>query len=220
MTETVAGAIRAHRLLLSRLSPKDAPGLRDDHIPLASSLPGWTVGHVLAHLVQNAESMSRLCEEAEGGRVGVQYPGGAAARAANIERGAHVSAEEMLNRLRQSIAHLEDVWSSVRVAWDGSAEMVSGTVVPVVDLPWRRWREVEVHMGDLALGELGCDGPQCWSEEYVRRDVRILTMQWTARGSMGMNTLPLSVARLDDRTRLAWLLGRTGIDGVDPAGLV
>ena len=90
----------------------------------------------------------------------------------------------------------------------------------VGDIPLRRWREVEIHMGDLNLPHLGCDGPMAWSKEYVRRDARILAMQWSSRGSMGMNSLPRPVARLEDRWRLAWLLGRHEVEGIEVAGVV
>ncbi len=217
---------RAHRTLLDRLDrldrldPPDSSGLSDAHIPRDALVPGWTVGHVLAHLTHNAQSMTQLFEAAQDGRIGVQYPGGTSQRAADIERDAPSCAEVHIERLRGAIERLEKVWSQATLAWAGRAEMVSGVVVATSDLPLRRWREVEVHMGDLGIAELGFDGPRCWSNEYVRRDVRVLTMQWSARGSMGMNTLPSPVAQLEDRWRLAWLLGRLDIGGVDPAGLI
>lgn len=98
--------------------------------------------------------------------------------------------------------------------------MTSGAVVAISDLPLRRWREVEVHMGDLGIPEFGFNGPESWSDDYVRRDLRVWTMQWSARGSMGMNTLPSEVAQLEDRWRLAWLLGRHQVPGVSAAGLL
>lgn len=216
--DDVAGAARAHQHLLERLDPPVGPGLTDEHVARQSILPGWTVGHVLAHLALHAESFERIFDAAESGHVGRQYPGGPAERAEHIERDATLGADEHIARLRASIYRLEGAWSQSR--WHGRAEMASGAVVPVTDLPLRRWREVEVHLGDLGIAELGCNGPMSWSEEYVRRDVRVLTMQWSARGSMGMNTLPPDVARLEDRWRLAWLLGRHDVVGVDRAGLL
>lgn len=216
----VTGVAAAHQVLLGLLDPIDAPGLIDDHIARPSRLPGWSVGHVVAHLTLHARSFERLFEAAEAGHIGRQYPGGSDERAADIEGTANLSAAEHVARLRAAIFALEGAWSRARTAWQGTAELASGAVVPIVDLPLRRWREVEVHLGDLGLAELGCDGPSCWSESYVRRDVRVLTMQWTARGSMGMNTLPPSIARLEDRWRLAWLLGRHDVEHVDRAGLL
>jgi len=218
--DDVAGAAGAHQVLLQRLAPIESPGLVDEHISRPSLLPGWTVGHVLAHLTLHAVSFVRLFTEAEEGRLGRQYPGGPTERAAEIERDAGVSAREHLARLRDAIYRLEGAWTQARSAWSGRAEMASGAVVEIVDLPVRRWREVEVHMGDLGIVELGCNGPDSWSHDYVRRDVRMWTMQWSARGSMGMNTLPSDVAHLEDRWRLAWLLGRHQLPGVTAAGLL
>lgn len=216
--DDIVGAVRSHQTLLSRLVPKDERGLHDEHVARPSNLPGWSVGHVLAHLALDAESMVHLCEAAEQGRITVQYPGGASERAAHIDRDARAPARSHIERLRDSIDELEGLWLRVDRAWTGRGEMVSGAVIPITDLPLRRWREVEVRMGDLGISELGCDGPNSWSTEYIRRDVRVLTMQWTARGSMGMNTLPSVIERLDDRARLAWLLGRAQIEGIEPAG--
>lgn len=214
------GATRAHRALLSRLDPADDAGLCDDDIGKPSRLAGWTVGHVLAHITLNAESFIRIFESSDRANPVRQYPGGTAQRNDQIERNAALGAREHILRLAGTIEKLEEVWSSTPAAWDTWAEMGSGAVVSVGDLPLRRWREVEVHMGDLGLSSLGCDGPECWSEAYVRRDVQVMSMQWTARGSMGLNSLPAAVARLEDRWRLAWLLGRYDIDGVTSAGLM
>lgn len=218
--DDVVGAAQAHQKLLGILSSVEGGALVDEHIPRPSRLPGWTVGHVLAHLALHARSFERLFEDASAGRIGRQYPGGPVERAAHIERDATLSAREITSRLRDAIYALEGAWSRATESWEGRGELASGAVVPMTDLPLRRWREVEVHMGDLGLSELGCDGPLSWSDAYVRRDVRVLTMQWKARGSMGMNTMPETVARLDDRWRLAWLLGRHDVEGTSRADLL
>lgn len=218
--DDVAGAARAHQVLLQRLSSIDSTGLVDEHIARPSRLAGWSVGHVLAHLTLHAVSFVRLFTEAEEGRIGRQYPGGSTERAAEIERDAGLSALEHITRLRDAIYRLEGTWTRAGVAWRGRAEMASGAVVEISDLPLRRWREVEVHMGDLGISELGFHGPESWSDDYVRRDLRVWTMQWNARGSMGMNSLPSAVAQLEDRWRLAWLLGRHQVPDVNAAGLL
>jgi maleylpyruvate isomerase len=218
--DDVAGVAHAHQRLLARLDPDDDGGLSTIDTTRPSHLPGWSVGHVLAHLTHHAWSLVRLFEGADEGAIGKQYPGGPDERALHIERDADVPANEHVSRLREAIYALEGTWSRATRAWEGRAEVVSGAIVPIADLPLRRWREVEVHMGDLGIVELGFDGPQCWSDAYVRRDVRVLTMQWTARGSMGMNTLPTAVARLEDRWRLAWLLGRFDVSGVGQAEIL
>lgn len=221
----VEGAAAAHQRLLDALDPVDGGdngvgGLTDDMVTRDSRLPGWTVGHVLAHLALNADGLARLFIAAEAGEVGDQYPGGLAGRNADIERFANRSATEHVAAIRQSIYGLEGAWNRARVGWTGSGRLGTGVVVPVADIPLRRWREVEVHMSDLGLRELSLDGHDLWSGDYVRHDLRRMTMQYNARGSMGLAGLPAPVMALPPAARLAWLLGRLDVDGVPPAGVL
>lgn len=212
----VSGVVNAQSRLVELLTTSG--GLMDHHVLQPSRLPHWSVGHVLAHIALNAYSFVHLVKEAERGVVGTQYPAGDRDR--TIEEHASDNALAHIERLKSSSRQLEEVWTSRSTPWDASAELVSGTKVLIADLPLRRWREVEVHMGDLGLIDLGCDGPECWSTAYVRHDVRVMTMQWKARGSMGMTSLPSSTLDLDDRSRLAWLLGRFDIPTGEVAGLL
>jgi len=185
-----------------------------------SLLSDWSVGHVLAHIAQQGDSITRLFLAAELGEVVDQYEGGFAARVAAIDEAASRSAEEHVNDIRRSIYALEGAIASAREGWFGSARMVSGIEVRVTDLPLRRWREVEVHMGDLGLAELQCVGPDSWSLDYVRHDLSVMTMQWKSRGSMGLTDLPEQIRTQSPSVRLGWLLGRVIIDGLAPAGLM
>lgn len=212
----VEGAAGAHQRLLHRLQPidDDVPGLTDDQVGAPSLLPGWTVGHVLAHVAHNADSLVRLIAAAERGEIADQYPGGAEQRTADIERDAPSSAREHVDRLRRSIYALEATWIGARNAWSGHGRTPAGILVPMSEIPLRRWREVEVHHGDLGLADGGCVGIDCWSEEYVRYDCNVLTMGYKSRGSMGLTELPDVVRTAEPRYRLAWLLGRYEFDGV------
>jgi maleylpyruvate isomerase len=73
-----------------------------------------------------------------------------------------------------------------------------------------------VHRADLGLGYGFADMPS----EYVRRDLRVMGMLWQARRPMGMTSLPEPALAADPPTRLAWLMGRAAIDGVERAGLL
>lgn len=211
----VEGLAASHQLLLERLG-----GLTNDMVARPSLLPEWTVGHVLAHIAQQGDSITRLFLAAELGEVIDQYEGGFAARVAAIEKTASLSADEHVAVVRRSIYALEGAIASAREGWYGSARMVSGVEVPVTDLPLRRWREVEVHMGDLGLAELHCLGPDSWSLDYVRHDVSVMTMQWKSRGSMGLTDLPQQIRTQSPTVRLAWLMGRVTIEGLASAGLM
>lgn len=220
LNRQVEGLAASHQRLLSVLDPIDGEGLTDEMVRRPSRLPDWTVGHVLTHLARNADSYTRLTMAAESGESVDQYPGGATGRNADIEAGAVRTARDQIADLRRSVYELEGAWAVARDAWFGRGRLMSGHEVPISELPLRRWREVEVHTGDLGLRELGLDGPESWSTDYVRHDLAVMTMQWKSRGSMGLTDLPTAVVARPAHERLAWLLGRFDVDGVAPAGMM
>ena len=220
LNRQVEGLAASHQRLLSVLDPIDGEGLTDEMVRRPSRLPDWTVGHVLTHLARNADSYTRLTMAAENGESVDQYPGGATGRNADIDAGAVRAARDQIADLRRSVYELEGAWAVARDAWFGRGRLMSGHEVPISELPLRRWREVEVHTGDLGLRELGLDGPESWSTDYVRHDLAVMTMQWKSRGSMGLTDLPTAVVARPAHERLAWLLGRFDVDGVAPAGMM
>jgi maleylpyruvate isomerase len=215
LNRRVEGLAASHQRLLGVIE-----NVVDEMFSRTSWLPGWTVGHVLAHLEQNARAMTRMVDTAERGEVAEMYPGGADARSGAIESLATRSADEHRRQIRQSIYELEGAFARARQGWYGFGRSTTGVEIPIVDLPLRRWREVEVHLGDLDLPELGPTGSAAWSEAYVRDDLVVLSMQWKSRGSMGLTDLPPLVATRPPRERLAWLLGRLHIEGLAPAGVM
>ncbi|MDA0371441.1 MAG: maleylpyruvate isomerase N-terminal domain-containing protein [Actinomycetota bacterium] len=215
LNRRVEGLAASHQRVLKLFELID-----DGMLHRSSMLPEWTVGHVLAHLEQNARAMSRMIEAAERGDIAEMYPGGVEARSRAIDSFSGRSADEHRRQLRQSIYELEGWFARAREGWYGFGRSTTGVEIPIVDLPLRRWREVEVHLGDLGLMELGPTGPSAWSEAYVRDDLAVLSMQWKARGSMGLTDLPSVIATRVPRERLAWLLGRLDVDGLAPAGVM
>lgn len=213
----IAGAVRAHQQLLDRLDL-----LTDDLVGEPSFLPGWTVGHVLAHIARNADSHTRILRAASEGRVVDQYPEGFAGRSAEIERDAVRPAAEHRADIARSATDLEEAWrAATEVTWAGHGLSVTGDPVTCEDLPFRRWREVLVHhhdLGHVAAG-LGVDESE-WPAEYVREEHRRLASTWASRRSMGLTQLPPAVMSLPEYEQVAWLLGRRHVDGVDPAGVL
>jgi maleylpyruvate isomerase len=204
------GAADAHRRLLARIDTVD-----DDTLRRPSLLPGWTIGHVLAHLARNADSHVRMLDAGERGEVADQYDGGAAGREAEIERDATTPAAVLVADLRAATEALERCWAATTArGWAGEGRTLVG-VVPLADLPFRRWREAEVHHVDLGLGAT----PEGWPAAYVRLELHRMEMLWAARRPMGLTTLPPAALAAAPAHRLAWLLGRASIDGLEPAGV-
>lgn len=171
-----------------------------------SALPGWTLGHVLTHMARNGASMLDLLA----GRP--QYPS-VESRNADIEAGAARPWGELVDDVASTAAIVDAAFES-QTDWSGVAVTMAGDR-PHTQLPLMRQREVEVHRADLAMGYAFGDMPH----DYVRRDLRMMEMMFTARKPMGMTSLPDQALEVDPSTRLAWLMGRADIAGLDPAGL-
>jgi maleylpyruvate isomerase len=182
-------------------------GLSDAGARGPSRLPRWTVGHVLTHLARNADSHVRMLEGARRGEVADQYPGGNERRAADIEAGAGRPAAELVADVVASAARLEEAWAVTPTdVWRTGQGRVVGGVWPVAELPFRRWREVEIHHVDLGLGY----GVDDWPDDYVEAELARGLPTLEARLPAGVRFDPQS---LDRRRLLAWIIGR--ID--DPA---
>ncbi len=118
-------------------------------VAASSALPGWTNGHVLAHIARNAEGIGRLLTWV---RTGVPTPmyESAAARAADIERDAGRPFDVQLADIRATAADLDTSLAAVPdTAWHNEVRMVSGRVVPGPGVPWLRVKEVWLHALDI-----------------------------------------------------------------------
>ena len=138
----------------------------------ASLLPNWDRSMVIVHLSANADGIRRAIEAAVRGDVGEVYPGGKAARDAEIEAGRALPARELQARLRSSC---EGLWSALESApdevWSSPAIGVSGEVLVGAGLVVARLREVEVHHVDLAYGYGPDDWPFAWVVEEMERSM-------------------------------------------------
>lgn len=206
----VQGAVAAH----ARLSA-DLAALTDDQAAQPSLLPGWSVAHVLTHIARNADGLSLMVEAANRGEVGSQYPGGFAQRNADIEAGSGRTAAELVADVAAANARLEAAWAATTDEGRRAEGLTVAGPVPVRELPFRRWRETAVHHADLGLAYRW----HHWPHDYVRLELQRMTMLWASRKPMGLTTLPAAALALADRERLAWLLGRTTVEGLEPAGI-
>lgn len=123
-----------------------------------SGLPGWSRGHVLTHIANFSEAMTRQVDEALAGRLVEMYDGGRPARDAAIEAGAGRSAVELTSHVRKASAELLAAWSKV----DDWTRPVMHRNSDLAATVYAGWRELEVHTVDLAL-EPTTDG---WSQAF------------------------------------------------------
>jgi maleylpyruvate isomerase len=129
-----------------------AAALSTQDLAAPSKLPGWTRGHVLAHVSRNAEALTNLLTWA---RTGVETPmyASAEARDAAIEAGAGRSPAEHLADLRDTAERFAAACEALPpAAWAAQVTMRSGRVIAAAEVPWRRLVEVLLHHVDLDAG--------------------------------------------------------------------
>ncbi len=132
-----------------------------DHVELAaarlepaqvaepSRLPGWTRGHVLAHLSRNADALVNLLTWARTGTEARMYAS-PTERADGIEAGAYRALPEQLADL--SAADQRFTAAAAAVPADRREFTVlsaQGREIPAREVPWLRVREAWLHLVDL-----------------------------------------------------------------------
>lgn len=136
--------------------------LDDDEVRAPSVLPGWSRGHVVAHLTNLATAFTRQAELAARGELGEVYDGGPDGRDAAIEAAAPRSADEHLAHLEAALVRLSASWPDDAAGWDAAVTYRSGTLRTVLDA-WSR--EVAIHAVDLDAGITAGS----WSPELCTR---------------------------------------------------
>jgi maleylpyruvate isomerase len=155
ITSRIAGMRRAHEALDSAVA-----GLTDEQARQPCLLPGWSVGHLLTHIARNADSVVRRFDGVLRGEVVDQYVGGREGREADIEAGAHRTARELVDDVRQSSEAANDICARMPAdAWNAPCRSVTGSEMSAAHVLLSRWREVEVHHVDLGLGYTHADWP-------------------------------------------------------------
>ncbi|MFJ6918981.1 maleylpyruvate isomerase family mycothiol-dependent enzyme [Streptomyces sp. NPDC101133] len=154
----------------------------------SSRLPGWSRGHVLAHLARNADALVNVLE----GRP--MYVSGEA-RDADIERDAPRPLDAQLADLRESAARFQGT-GAAPADWSRTVELRNGVTDSASRVPFRRWVEVELHHVDLGIGYELEDLPT----EFTAREIDFLAARFA-----GHPDVPPT--RLTDGTR-AWRTGR------------
>ncbi|WP_054816911.1 maleylpyruvate isomerase family mycothiol-dependent enzyme [Nocardia arizonensis] len=197
--------------------------LSNDDLLAASLLPGWTRGHVLAHIARNADSLVNLLLWAH---TGVETPQYASQfiRDHDIEAGSTRPVAEQLVDIESSATR----WSALAhklpaTAWSALVRTRAGREIPAYDIPWMRLQEVEIHHVDL-----GCSyTPADWPEPFLTRLLPGVTADLSAAQSRDATTSfaveatdtgfkatigatdPTSTVTGPAPALAAWLLGRS-----------
>ncbi|MFB8774013.1 maleylpyruvate isomerase family mycothiol-dependent enzyme [Streptomyces broussonetiae] len=165
-----------------------AAKLDDSAVTQPSRLPGWTRGHVLAHLARNADALVNVLE-------GRPMYASAEARDADIERDAPRPLDVHLADVRETAARFQET-GAAPADWSRTVALRNGVTDAAARVPFRRWVEVELHHVDLGTGYELEDVPA----EFAERETAFLAERFT-----GNPDVPAT--RLTDGTR-AWTTGR------------
>ncbi|MFH9086111.1 maleylpyruvate isomerase family mycothiol-dependent enzyme [Streptomyces sp. NPDC017673] len=153
-----------------------------------SRLPGWSRGHVLAHLARNADALVNVLQ-------GRPMYASAEARDADIERDAPRPMEVQVADFRKSAARFQAA-GEAPADWTRTVELRNGVTDSASRVPFRRWAEVELHHVDLGIGYELEDLPA----EFLERETGFLAERFS-----GLPDVPAT--RITDGTR-AWTTGR------------
>jgi maleylpyruvate isomerase len=194
----------------------------DAAVAAPSALPGWTRGHVLAHVARNADGMRNLLTWARTGVVTPQYQPG--------QREADIAA----HAARPAAEHLADLRASAAAYSAAAGELTPAQWSTILDVPghpqaavfgvWRRLREVEVHHVDLAAGYAPTDWPDWFGHRLLHEVVGGLTIPLVLRPADTGHPLTVGaggpVVEGSACALAAWLTGRSaGADlSVSPPG--
>ncbi len=132
-------------------------------------LPGWSRGHLLAHISRNADALVNVLE----GRP--MYASGEA-READIERDAPRPLDVQLADVRDSAARFQAV-GALPADWKRTVELRNGVTDAAARVPFRRLVEVELHHVDLGIGYELEDLP----EDFTAREIDFLAQRFSGR---------------------------------------
>ncbi|GAB2976264.1 maleylpyruvate isomerase family mycothiol-dependent enzyme [Amycolatopsis acidiphila] len=221
----------AHRLAWveegARLFLDQLAAVPDSAFSEPGTLPGWTTGHLVAHVGYNAKALSRLVHWARTGEETPMYES-PEARDAEIEQGAKLSADRLRALVRETDERLRaDLAELTR--WDAGVRTAQGRLVPATEIPWLRVREVWIHLVDLGTGVTFEDFPAELLDALItdiatlreRRDQGpALVLEASDREDgwhIEVAGAEPALVRGSAAELCRWLAGRGGLDGPDLA---
>jgi maleylpyruvate isomerase len=187
--------------------------LSDSDVRAASRLPGWTRGHLLAHVTNQARALTGVLQAAAEGRVQSLYPSQPERNAA-IDAGADRTAPEHLQALAASAGALVTAWEALpddRLEVQFTAP--AGWFQPARNALWFRWRELALHRLDLDV-EQGLPPAGPLAGPLAARLVDDVVTGFAARSDV-----PALALTATDLNR-TWGVGPTAGPGAEVAGPV
>lgn len=164
-------------------------GMSEDDFREPSLLPGYSRGHVVAHLINKTRAHVLVFEGAAAGEVRRLHPVGHDPDAAATD-GSRRSSDAFSADLHDAFQDLERAWDTLADdLWDRQAVMMAGPRA-MHEVVAHHLRNVEVHHVDLDIGY----GPSEWPAEFVEAEL-----------AKRLRGLP---GRAGHGDLLAWLLGR------------
>lgn len=186
-----------------------AAGLSEGETRAATDLPGWTRGHLLAHLGDLSKALARQARYAKEGKVIEVYDGGRPGRDKSIETGSGQPIEWLREHVNDGFDTLEEAWSSLEPGdWERRCGYRDQALIST-QFAW--WREVELHSVDLGLGYRPAD----WSLELSGHVLDFLEsrlpedFELAARDTGRHWGKGTHVIHGDQRSLAAWIAGRT-----------
>ena len=166
-------------------------GLPDAAYAEPSLLPGWTRGHVVAHLTLNAEGLAGALDGLASG-AGTPVYASDEARDADIEELAKADPTELRGRLLAATTRFTDVCLRIPPeTWEGTVHRTpGGPTFPAVQVPTKRLTEVEVHHVDL---DAGYDRTM-WSPEFAASLVGAMSRSLEPHGPLTLRASDLGMS--------------------------
>ncbi|MFZ4268407.1 maleylpyruvate isomerase family mycothiol-dependent enzyme [Streptomyces arboris] len=158
-----------------------------------SRLPGWSRGHVLAHLSRNADALGNVLR-------GLPMYASSETRDADIETGSARPLAEQLADFEASAGRFAAV-ADEPADWSRTVTLRNGVTDSASRVPFRRLIELEIHHVDLDTGYELEDLPA----EFTEREIAFLTERFSGHPDVPATT----VTAEDGRT---WTTGG-GSDG-------
>jgi maleylpyruvate isomerase len=160
MTAITPDALLAELHKAADVVASQAGKLTEEDVTAPSLLPGWTRGHVLAHLAGISNAMARQLEFAGRGETVELYDGGFEGRTKAIEMSAGHTLEQHRADVDSALERALRAFNSLDAGgWQAPISYRGGVVL---DGGMALWRELVIHASDLNTGR----GPESWSRPF------------------------------------------------------